>query len=217
MDLEKVKDSWHLLLNDHQREFVEAMIVTQKASAAAAMVDISASTASKWLAAPKIQVAIKFRQRQLREDVAIQPSEVITDLRLLRDMALGRIPVPETKWVDGEPKTRYVTQYNAAAAHKAVESLGRVAGMFVDVKEIKIPATDNQLKKRLEELLGTSIEGDFTEVPADTQEEEIPTTTPIDSVSNKDINNAFEEIVDLSLNETLCAAYEAEFGSGDEP
>jgi len=89
------------------------------------------------------------------------------DLRLMRDMALGRIPVPETKWVDGEPLTRYVRQFNPNAANKAIENLGRVVALFTDKKEISVPATDNQLRKRLEDLLGTSLDvedAEFSEI-----------------------------------------------------
>ena len=128
------------------------------------MIGISADQGRKYLASPTIQAAIKLAQKNLRESAAVTPEEVVCDLRLIRDMALGRVPVPETKWVDGEPVTRYVRQYNAGAANKAVENLGRVVAMFTDKKEIQVPATDDQLRRRLESLLGIPIEGEAEEV-----------------------------------------------------
>jgi len=210
-DLDKIQDRWDALLTPSQIEFVEAMVVTQKSGQAAQMVGINTSTAYAYLKSPKIQAAIQLRRRNLRDTMCIDPSEVITDMRILRDMAMGRIPVPETKWVEGEPITKYVTQYNPQAAHKAVENLGKIAGMYVERKEIVVPATDTQLTRRLEELLGVSLEGEFTEV--DVTPLVVGDTQPLDAAT---VNAVFDKVAEMHLNDILSAACDEELGP-DEP
>lgn len=201
MDLAKVAERWDHLLSVEQQEFVQAYVVTRSVGAAAEMLSISRSRAKKLLDSPTIQAAIKFTEKGLREGVHVTPEEVISDLRMMRDMALGRIPVPETKWVDGIPITQYVRQYNAGAANKAVENLGRVVGMFTDKKEISVPATDNQLKKRLEDLLGCSLDEvvDGEIVTDQSQTHELP-EPPADLVAE------LESIKDDELTQILAAA-----------
>ena len=203
MDLGQVAERWGHLLSAEQQDFVQAFVVTRSIGATAEMLDISRSRAKRLLDSPTIQAAIKFAERSLREGVHVTPEEVISDLRLMRDMALGRIPVPETKWVDGVPMTQYVRQYNAGAANKAVENLGRVVGMFTDKKEISMPATDNQLKKRLEDLLGVSLDEaiDGEIVTDESQTAEIP--APPETLSE-----AFEACRDDELTELLAQACE---------
>lgn len=201
MDLSQIEARWSSLLSADQQEFVQAYIVTQSVKAASEMIGIAPHLGRRYLASPTIQAAIKLTQKSLREGVHVTPEEVVTDLRMMRDMAMGRIPVPETKWVDGEPVTKYVRQFNSNAANKAIENLGRVVGMFTDKKEITVPATDNQLKKRLEELLGTSLDvhdAEYTEIPPETSLElpEIP-----DGMAEK-----FEAMADDELTSLLAAA-----------
>jgi hypothetical protein len=184
MDLAQIEARWNTILTADQQEFVQAYLVTQSVKAASEMIGIKPQLGRRYLASPTIQTAIKFSQKSLREGVHVTPEEVVADLRMMRDMAMGRIPVPETKWVDGEPLTRYVRQFNSNAANKAIENLGRVVGMFTDKKEIHVPATDNQLKRRLEELLGTSLDvhdAEFEEIPGDSP------TTPQNSLEDLEI------------------------------
>lgn len=204
MDLAQVEARWSSLLTVDQQEFVSAYLVTQSVKAASEMIGIEPRLGRRYLASPTIQTAIKFSQKSLREGVHVSPEEVISDLRLMRDMALGRIPVPETKWVDGEPITRYVRQFNAPAANKAMENLGRVVGMFTDKKEISIPATDNQLKKRLEELLGTSLDvhdAEYTEIPdeaTDLSKEQLPENLAekFEALAEDDLTNLLAQACD---------------------
>ena len=186
------------------------MVVTQKVSPAAKMVGIAYTTAASYLKSPKIQAAIQLRKRNLRDNMCIDPSEVITDMRMLRDMAMGRIPVPETKWVEGQPVTHYVTQYNPQAAHKAVENLGKIAGMYVERKEIVVPATDTQLTRRLEELLGVSLDGEFSEVDVTEVVDSAPEV--VDQLPAATVNEVFDKIAELHLNDVLSAACEEELG-----
>lgn len=167
MNIDLVSAKWANMLDSTQQDFIQAYVVTHSVKAASEMVGIESKIGRRYLASPTIQAAIKLTQKQIRDDAKVSPDEVITDLRLMRDMALGRVPVPETKWVDGEPVTRYVRQFNPGAANKAIENLGRVVAMFTDKKEVSVPATDNQLKKRLEDLLGVSLDvtdAEYTEV-----------------------------------------------------
>ena len=214
LDLDKIQDRWDALLTPTQIEFVDAMVVTQKLAPAAKMVGIAYGTATKYLKSPKIQAAIQLRKRSLREDLCIDPAEVITDMRILRDMSMGRIPVPETKWVDGVPVTHYVTQFNPQAAHKAVENLGRIAGMYVERREITIPATDTQLTRRLEELLGVSLDGEFEEVATEPLVESDGVSIP--EISSAAVNAVFDEIADMHLNDVLSAACDEELGPDGE-
>lgn len=208
MDLAQIEARWSSLLTVDQQEFVSAYLVTQSVKSASEMIGIKPHIGRRYLASPTIKAAIKFSQKSLREGVHVTPDEVISDLRLIRDMALGRIPVPETRWVDGEPITRYVKQYNAPAANKAVENLGRVVGMFTDKKEITVPATDNQLKKRLEELLGTSLDvqdADFEEIPSSGLDEPDP-TLPSETDMPAGMAEKFESLADDELTAILAQA-----------
>ena len=209
-DLDKIQDRWDALLTPTQIEFVEAMVVTHKAHPAAKMVGIAPNTAYAYLKSPKIRAAIQLRKRNLRDTMAIDPAEVITDMRTLRDMAMGRIPVPETKWVDGTPITAYVTQYNPQAAHKAVENLGKIAGMYVERKEIIVPATDTQLTRRLEELLGVSLEGEFEEVDVTPVVDDVAAIE--EALPAETINEVFDKVAELHLNDILSAACDEELG-----
>lgn len=200
MDLTQIEQRWAMLLSADQQEFVQAFLVTRTAKSAAEMAGIKPSTARRYLASPTIQAAIKMAQKTLREDAHVTPEEVIMELRMLRDMSMGRIPVPETKWVDGEPVTRYVKQYNATAANKAVENLGRVVGMFTDKKEITIPATDNQIQKRLEELLGVTLEAEYSEVGHNPPDENAIPEPP------QSLSDAFENLATDELTQILAQA-----------
>ena len=236
MDLMELNDRWSKLLSADQQDFVQAFLVTQTVAAAAKMANIRYSQAKRYIASPTIQAAIKLGQKATRENAHVTAEEVVSDLRLMRDMALGRIPIPETKWVDGEPITKYVNQYNANAANKAVENLGRVVGMFTDKKEITMPASDTQLSKRLSELLGLNLEAadaEFTEVddspseditaaleafessPTDTtpedetpQEPQISQPTTEDNLPNdlSELSEMFEALADDELTSILAQA-----------
>lgn len=208
MDLAQIEARWSSLLTVDQQEFVSAYLVTQSVKSASEMIGIKPTLGRRYLASPTVKAAIKFSQKSLREGVHVTPEEVISDLRLMRDMALGRVPVPETKWIDGEPLTRYVKQYNAPAANKAVENLGRVVGMFTDKKEITVPATDNQLKKRLEELLGTSLD------VQDADYEEVVDADPTDTIHGlpheaglpEGLSEKLEQLADDELTSLLAQA-----------
>lgn len=198
MDMIKLEAQWNVLLSTEQIDFVQAYLVTRSVAAAAEMMSISRVRADKYLASPTVQSAIKIAQKQLRADFQVTPEEVIADLRLLRDMSLGRIPVPETKWLDGQPVTRYVRQFNATAANKAMENMGRVVGLFTDRKEIVVPATDNQLRKRLEDLLGVSLEiEDAIDITPNTPQND--TKTPPESPQNGTDLPSLEQQIDALL------------------
>jgi hypothetical protein len=198
----QIEDHWGRLLSADQQEFVQAFLVTRSAGGAADMVGIGRSTALRYLNSPTIQASIRIAQKQLREECVVTPTEVINDLRLIRDMALGRIPVAQTKWVDGEPITRFVRQFDAPAANKAVENLGRVVGMFTDRKEISLPASDTQLKRRLEELLGVSLEiedAQYSEV------ESVVAAPPPEppTAKSEELNATYEQAEDDELRTIL--------------
>ena len=228
--LEVVQERWDLLLTPSQVEFVNAWITTGRVAPVARQLKVPDSTVRNYLKSAVVMAAVKLRQKALRDDVIISPSEVITDQRILRDMAMGRIPTPVTKWSEGVPTTHYLYQYNAPAAQKAVESLGKIAGMYVERKEITIPASDSQIERRLEQLLGVSLDGEFTEVVPDEEvkkiDAEAPPEIPEDGVagvaeesaplSADEIDAVFEEIVDLDLNEALMAACDQILGPSDE-
>jgi len=212
MDTQKISQRWEFLLSEKQRDFIQAYMVTQSAAAACEMLEIPRSAGSRFLASPRVITALKLAQKQTRELAVVTPEEVITDLRLIRDQSLGRIPIPETKWIDGQPVTKYVRQYNSGAASKAVENLGRVVGMFTDKKEIVIPATDKQLEKRLSELLGAdvslsanTVDGEYSEVPKDA---EIDTAEP--ESDTQVLSEAFEALSDKEITGLMLEVAEEE-------
>jgi phage terminase small subunit len=223
MNLAAIESRWASLLSADQIEFCQAFLVTQSTKSAAEMVGLTPAQGQRYIKSPTIQAAIKMGQKQLREGCDVTPEEVLSDLRLMRDMALGRIPVPETKWVDGEPVTRYVKQYNANAANKAVENLGRVVGMFTDRKEISMVQTDEQLKSRLEDLLGVSLDitdaeyapvgdiqaqlDDLTDTQATLPPKETPPSSPSEEPrAASELTAAFESFEEDELTLLLAQA-----------
>jgi hypothetical protein len=109
---------------------------------------------------------------------------------------------------DPEPVTHYVYKFDSGAANKAVENLGRVVGMFTDKKEIKIPTSDAQLRRKLEDLLGIPLdgeieEGEFSEI-CDAQEAPFdlrPATQPSLDLANppKGLTEALERLADNEI------------------
>ena len=200
LNLEQVEDNWDLLLSPDQQEFVAAMLITQSVRAASEMADIPYSHGLQLAKAPKIQAAMAMRAKKARTSAVVTPEDVIMDLKLVRDIALGRIPSPETKWADGVAVTTYVRQTNLPAANKAIENMGRVVGMFTDKKEISLPVSDSQLKRRLEDLLGMELESiedaEFTEVE--------------DQADSLTINEEYDRREDLHLNDLLVQSCDEE-------
>lgn len=210
MDLSVIEQRWATLLSADQVDFVQAYLVTQSVASASEMVGIKRSQGRRYLLSPTIQAAIKLAQKSLRENIQVTPEEIIGDLRLLRDMALGRIAAPHTQWVDGEPVTKYVKQFNPNAANKAVENLGRVIGSFTDKKEISMPATDSALKSRLEDLLGVkldALDAEYHHIDA-SQVDPSHNTHKTNALPEppETISELFEELADNELADLLAKA-----------
>lgn len=159
-------DDWKVLLTDDEQSFVQAMLVMKSPSAAADMCGIPLQTAKKYLKKPRITAGLDLARRQLRNETNFTPADVAEDLMLIRDMALGRVPVART-CVDkesGRTWTTYIRETNLPAAQKAVENLGRMLGVFTDKKEISMPASDNQILKKIESILGVTVDGEAEDV-----------------------------------------------------
>ncbi len=72
--------------------------------------------------------------------------EVLYNLRELRDQCMGRKPVKQTVTKGGKSKVVEVYKYNAAVACRALELLGKAAGLFEDgALDEKKPAAVQQI------------------------------------------------------------------------
>jgi hypothetical protein len=165
MNFELTYEHWKQVLTEDEHDFVQALLIMKTPSAAADMCGITKQKANKLAKSPRITTALDLAKRQLRQDTQFTPADVAEDLMLIRDMSLGRIPIAQTTFdKEGNPSTHYVRQTNLQSAQKAVENLGRMLGVFTDKKEISIPASDAQILKKIEDILGVTVDGSSSEV-----------------------------------------------------
>jgi len=171
MTFELTYDNWRNILDEEDQAFVQAMVVMKTPAAAADMCGIPVQKARKLAKSARIATGIDLAKRQLRQDTHFTAADVAEDLMVIRDMALGRIPIAQTTFdKEGTPSTHYVRQTNLQAASKAVENLGRMLGVFTDKKEISIPASDAQILKKIEDILGVTVDGDAVDVTPSTRD-----------------------------------------------
>lgn len=165
MTFQLTYDNWRNILDEDEQAFVQAMVVMKTPAAAADMCGIPVQQARKLAKSARIATGIDLAKRQLRQDTHFTAADVAEDLMVIRDMALGRIPIAQTTFdKEGNPSTHYVRQTNLQQASKAVENLGRMLGVFTDKKEITIPASDAQILKKIEDILGVTVDGTAEEV-----------------------------------------------------
>jgi len=158
--------SWRKLLTEDEQDFVQAMVVMKSPNAAAEMCGLDPKRARSLLKSAKVKTGIDLAKRELRNETNFSPADVAEDLMVIRDMALGRIPIAKTI-IDketGTANTVYVRETNLPSASKAVENLGRMLGVFTDKKEIVVPASDNQILKKIEDILGVTVDGTSEDV-----------------------------------------------------
>lgn len=164
-------EKWKELLTPDEQEFVQAMVVMQCPVAASQMAGLTESAGRKLSKQAKIKTAVQLAKQDWRQQTHITPADIAQDLLLLRDMAFGRIPIAKTITTkEGDIETHYVRETNLAQAHKAIQDLGRMLGVFTDKKEITIPASDAQILKKLESILGVTIDGDAVDITPSPEE-----------------------------------------------
>ena len=189
-------DKWKDVLTQDEQDFVQALLVMKSPRAAGDMCGLSPDKASKLFKKPQIKMALDLSRAELREQTHFTPADVVEDLMVIRDMALGRLPVAKViKRDDLPPETVYVRETSLPVAQKAVESLGRMLGVFTDKKEISIPASDTQLLSKIEEILGVTVDGDCEDVTE--------SSTMADSVNRVFERRELEHIKSMSLDSVV--------------
>lgn len=130
-----------MALTPKQERFVAEYLIDLNATQAAIRAGYSAKTAGQIgeqnLKKLEIAAAVKVAMEKRADRNGVTQDEVISGLRELRDMAMGKKPmrVTEIVRVSGKtPKTidLEVKVFEAAAAKGALELLGKHIGMFKD-------------------------------------------------------------------------------------
>ena len=81
---------------------------------------------------PAVGEYLARRQEELAARALLTQERVLMDIMELRDMCLGRKPMPMAAFHDGELVTGVARKLDAAGATKALELLGRYLAMWTD-------------------------------------------------------------------------------------
>lgn len=147
-------------LTDKQMRFVEEYLVDLNATQAAIRAGYSEKAANRegcrLLSKVDIREAINILQNQRSARVQITQDEVIADLKVLRDISMGRIKANVSmKSTDDEGNTHYsdaaIFQFDAAAANKTLELLGKHLGMFKEKIDVSV-GVDEDILERMAQL-----------------------------------------------------------------
>ena len=126
-------------LTPRQNNFVNEYLIDLNATQAYIRAGYSGKgagvSANNLLSNPKIKSVLKVALNKREEKTEITSAQVLTDLREIADVCLGRKASTTTKtWVDddGQPQCEEmtITRFNPGAGIKALETIGKHLGMF---------------------------------------------------------------------------------------
>ena len=116
-------------LTGKQRRFVQEYLVDLNATQAAIRAGYSSKTAysigNENLKKPEIQAALIKAQSERAERTKLSADEVVQDLLIVKEMAMGRRKMKKTLMVGNEPQEFEVLETNVNAARQALELLGK--------------------------------------------------------------------------------------------
>lgn len=159
------------------RDYLEHLDLKQAARAAR----IPVTRAQAFLARPDVQSLIESEITLSERMSRVTRADVLSDLRYLADMALGREMTKVIVVNDGVPEVYDVEKVDAPAAKGALELLGKHLALFVDKHEIDLKLPQLTLNLAPQEKVVNdkpepvhSADGLTLGPPPDDDEEEIP-------------------------------------------
>ena len=124
-------------INARQKLFCEEYMIDANATKAAIRAGYSekyaGTNADKLLKNTNLVAYLNKLMDARSERTEITADAVLTDLRELADMCMGRIPTPKSIAFEGEIIETEAKEVNAAAANKSLELLGKHFRLFADV------------------------------------------------------------------------------------
>lgn len=112
------------------------------------------TVASRWYGNPLVQRIITRERERQADQIRLSAGEVLSDLLLLKDQAMARIPIAQDERAeDGTYQMVERLRYDAATARSTLELLGKHLGLWEKRTETADDALDREDEAALQEKL----------------------------------------------------------------